>query len=283
MALIDCPYGHQFSNHASNNCPYCSHEKSISGAGINRNLHSNQGDKGLLSVSSRGSSTSVHRPHIFGAILKCFTVVIVITIALMVSHRLLIKNPSTEPTTATSTEPVVSVGTCLKITSAELNYDLPSNWSSQTISCDQSDAFVKIIKIQNSSESIEECKNAKWCLWVPYDGFDYQYTVIPHVGQCFYGYVNTAWPDKGGSGEGIGWAHYLTQCGTSFPEWAADKSTVSTLLGVEETFLKPVQYRIEKLDVDNSGACEKSYFEVVYSPEKVTNICVSIIDSAPAS
>lgn len=281
VALIDCPNGHQFSNHASNNCPYCNHEKSAD-TKIDQNFHSSQASsKSVLPTFSRGSGKSKtaiasHRQNSFGTILKCLAVVIMIVIALMAGRRFIAHNPSIKPTTvATTNEPIVPVETCMKITSTEL-MDAPPNWSDQTTPCDQSDAFVKITKIQNSSESTEECENTEGCLWVSHGDFIYQYNLIPHIGQCFYGYINTAWPSKGKYGNG--WPYRLTECGMSFPEWA-DKSIASSSTGVEETFLKPVQYRIEKIDVDDS-ACEQAYWEVVYSPGKVTTICASVTDSA---
>lgn len=275
MPLIDCPRGHQFSNHLSE-CPYCRREKPIFSVNETKgNLSRLSTPKSILSPSYSLSSSSVsssssswstssstsYRPSPFKTALKLISVIIAIVVLIAVD-RIFFQHPSKEP--------IVPVGTCLTLTSSDL-VNLPSDWGNRKTSCDQPDAFIKIIKTQSSSESIEECRNAKECLWISYDNFTYQYNVIPHVGQCFYGYENTAWPGRG-TYKSTAWLLGLTQCGVSLPEWT-DKSLASTHLEVEEAALRPVQYRIEKLDT----ACdqEQSYWEITYSPGAVTVICTS--------
>lgn len=282
MSLIDCPRGHQFSDHLSE-CPYCRHEKSIfsvNGTKRDQNTLSRLSTpKSILSSSyssspsplsssssswstSSASSSTPYRPRPFNTALKSISAIIAIVVSIAVG-RIFFQNPPKEP--------IVPVGTCLTLTSSDL-VKLPSDWGSRKTPCDQSNAFIKIIKTQSSTESVKECENTKECFWINYDNFIYQYNVIPHVGQCFYGYENTAWPDRG-TYASTAWTRNLVQCGISFPEWA-DKSLASTDLEVEEAALKPVQYRIEKLNT----ACdqEQSDWETTYSPGVVTAICASI-------
>ena len=277
MSLIDCPRGHQFSDHLPE-CPYCRHEKLIFSINeIKGNQTKLSTPKSILSTSysssssssswstSSTSSSTPYRPRPFNTALKSISAIIAIVVLIAVG-RIFFQNSPKGPK-----GPIVPVGTCLTLTSSDM-VKLPSDWSSKKTPCDQPDAFTKIIKIQSSVESIEECRNTKECFWIRYNNFIYQYNVIPHVGQCFYGYENTAWPDRG-TYKLFAWPQGLVQCGMSFPEWV-DKSLASTHLEVEEAALRPVQYRIEKLDV----ACdqEQSNWEVTYSTGTVTAICASI-------
>ena len=294
MALIDCPQdrGHQFPDHLSE-CPYCLRRGLSSKSKVRPKKSQSTSSKPTAEQANSSSFFSssfsyrrsvsparpVHHLRPASAILKWCAAIIVLVVAIVASDRYFFRQgeSTTMVTSEATSGTVVTSGTCLTVSPADLMYNRPSDWSIRTTSCDDSDALVQIIKTQDSSESTETCDNANECWWFLYEHTIYQVNTIPHVGQCFYGYRNTVWPDRG-KYAAMANTHKLAQCEMSFPEWI-DKSKMSEQLGVEHSALKPTQYRIDNTYADaNSCGREQVAWRVTYSHNVVTTLCTTMSD-----
>ena len=175
----------------------------------------------------------------------------------------------------------IKPGTCLTTTPVDLQDDLPSDWASGTTPCDSPDALAKIIAVQTDTEPTKECVYDDGCMSFNYDDTVFLFNAIPHVGQCYYGYRNTSWLDKGSEESPLFYRITdLAQCGLSSPEWI-DTNQAVKLLGVDRSLLEPFQSKIESLQ-DSTTACPPGQHlaKGVFSKGTKTFLCVSRTDTA---
>ncbi len=277
MALINCSRDrrHQFPDHLAE-CPYCLQKglRSAPARTVPSTLSVPVGQQPTSSVA-RGTTTAqspVRRSHPVATTLGWVAALAVLAVVIAVVHGFLPRPQPAGPSATHQSTAAVGPGICLTETPADLLYALPPDWASHTTPCDQPDALVRIIAVQADGEATDGCQGTDGCMRFRDSDTVFQFNAIPRVGQCFYGYHNTGWPDKG-KYSGSGWPRALAQCGLPSPEWI-DKGDAATVTGVDESFLEPAHYKVESIGAaDNSCTQGQGYWQVTYSKDTVTGLC----------
>ena len=190
-------------------------------------------------------------------------------------------SPTVQPT-PTPIASVLAVGDCLSMTPLSLDESTYMAWSvleAARVSCDGAEAYVRIIAVHtHETFSSSPCSTDEACYWFSSSEFAasryYYYNPIPQLGVCFYGFVNTAYPDKGDYGA-YGWPRIFGQCGSTFPSFI-DVATVAANRGLDESDLQRTEFQI--VTIGESGLeCEYSQgsWDITFSPGTQTGLCVT--------
>lgn len=176
------------------------------------------------------------------------------------------------PTFQTPTPVVPVIGDCLAVTPLSLlqsYHPSAADLATAKVSCDGADAYVRIIGVQTFACSVDEGCGSFYA-----GGEEYYYNSIPQPGMCFYGFTNTAYPDKG-KYDSTAWARLFGQCGSAFPLFA-NPAAAATHLGVDQSDLASTEFQIVSVgDVDLE--CESGLLEwtFTFSPGTQTRLCTT--------
>lgn len=152
--------------------------------------------------------------------------------------------------------PQAAAGDCLTAYPVTLFYDdlRPADWASSTVECGSGDN-VQIAKVVPDGQSAT-CDDAAGCWSFSDGGYTYLVNTVPWTGDCFYGFLNTGYPDRGNR-SAYADALHTGECGTPFPP--LDEAQTADTHGQPASDLVPTEFQIVALyneGVDGTGmAC----------------------------
>lgn len=195
------------------------------------------------------------------------------------------------PTAAeTGTGALIGEGTCLSADAVTLFYDdlRPDDWWSRTTDCGRGTNVEITWVIPNDAwaddswETTEwaaawtDCDDATGCWWFSDDGFTYLANTVPTVGTCFYGFLNTAYPERGRSANAD--ILHTATCGEHVPP--LDAVQAADTYGLEVSDLVPAEFQIIKL-VASGESCpsdSEPWHDITFAPGVAWTVC-SVVSS----
>ena len=184
------------------------------------------------------------------------------------------QSQSQSPSPLPRVEPAIEPGDCLSSAPIDIWNGHPGTLDSNVVDCGSSNSHITVIDIRDTNTAPSDCDPSVGCLWFVQNGFTYLYNVIPQIGQCFYGYRNTAFPDAG-THQYNGYDLLLGDCGIAFPS-RLDPDAIAQSLEVSVDQLEPTEFTIIELSDDalTCGDGQVGFMEQ-YSSAGETYVCAT--------
>lgn len=199
--------------------------------------------------------------------------------------------PTTTPTPMTDSS-AIQPGVCLSLSAFTVDtVSQLDDLAGAIVPCDSVASQVRIIGVADydqTKSNPDACDTSDWtngCWWKNFSVANSQvsksvsFETIPSTGQCFFGYLNTAYPTSGSS-DGQGWWHLLSDsCGT-VPAWATSASATQNIaqaLGVDQSQLQLTEFTITVLSTSGWPSCSSGELSwgVYYSKGQQTYMCLA--------
>lgn len=170
----------------------------------------------------------------------------------------------------------VAEGSCLSLDAATLFYDelRPADWASTSTDCEYGNVVIDQVL---SDDEVVDCDDTTGCWMFSEGGFTYLAHTLPAVGTCFYGFLNTAYPERGSRSANADLLH-TAACGEYFPPLDAEQAAITYDLEVSD--LAPVEFAIvDLLDegaVGTSASCpdgSSPWRGITYIPGVKMTVC----------